>query len=145
MLCYNFRFKHFMFFRTDYIKSVTMDEIEPEHEKYEGYFKKFRKNLWGTSIGVGFTVEHIEMTLHFEADERFIIDRLEREKRSGRVEIIDEHTCKFIADVYDANELMPWLRTFIGRIEKLECSNKSVEELFYKDLDEMCRMYGGDE
>ena len=145
MLCYNFRFKHLMFFRTDYIKSVTMDEVETEHEKYEGYFKKFRNNLWGTSIGVGFTVEHLEMTLHFESDERFVVDRLEREKRNGRVELIDENTCKFITDVYDANELMPWLRTFIGRIVKLECSNKSVEELFYKDFDALCNMYGGDE
>ena len=145
MLCYNFRFKHLMFFRTDYIKSVTMDEVETEHEKYEGYFQKFRKNLWGTSIGVGFTVEHLEMTLHFESDERFVVDRLEREKRNGRVELIDENTCKFITDVYDVNELMPWLRTFIGRIVKLECSNKSVEELFYKDFDALCNMYGGDE
>lgn len=145
MLCYNFRFKHLMFFRTDYIKSVTMDEVETEYEKYEGYFKKFRKNLWGTSIGVGFTVEHLEMTLHFESDERFVVDRLEREKRNGRVELVDENTCKFITDVYDANELMPWLRTFIGRIVKLECSNKSVEELFYKDFDALCNMYGGEE
>ena len=48
--------------------------------------------------------------------------RLEREKRCGRVEIIDKNTCKYIADVYDASEMLPWLRTFIGRIENLECS-----------------------
>ena len=49
-----------------------------------------------------------------------------------------------MADVYDAQELVPWIRTFIGRIEKLESNNKSFVENFYKDMNAMISMYGGE-
>ena len=74
----------------------------------------------------------------------FIVDRLKREKRHGVVEQLDDETWKFTADVYDASEMMPWLRTFIGRIVKLECSNTSITRLFQDDLEKMRRMYGGE-
>ena len=57
---------------------------------------------------------------------------------------MDAHTCVFSADVYDAAEMLPWIRTFIGRIEKLECSNSHVIETFYADLEAMRAVYGGD-
>ena len=85
------------------------------------------------------------MTIHVDEGEGHIPQRLEREKRNGRVEQIDENTYLFSADVYDAAEMLPWLRTFIGRIIKLECSSQSVVDTFYADLDAMIRMYGGDD
>ena len=91
------------------------------------------------------SVDHIEMTLRVEDGEDFIISRLEREKRCGRVEKLDSNTYRFSADVYDAGEMLPWLRTFIGRIEKLECSNPYVIKTFYEDLDAMQKLYGGDD
>ena len=57
---------------------------------------------------------------------------------------VDNETWRFTADVYDASEMMPWLRTFIGRIVKLECSNASITRLFLDDLAKMRRMYGGE-
>ena len=47
--------------------------------------------------------------------------------------------------MFDATEMVPWLRTFIGRVVKLECSSKAVEDRFYGDLDAMRKLYGGDE
>ena len=84
------------------------------------------------------------MTIYNGPDEEFILQRLNREKRHGHIEIIDEHTCKFIADVYDASEMLPWLRTFIGRITDLQCSSQFVVQTFYEDLKKMKSMYGGD-
>ena len=85
------------------------------------------------------------MTLHFEDNEQHIPRRLEREKRNGHVEIVDINTCKYIVDTYDASEMMPWLRTFIGRIEKLECSDQKVVDKFYEDMEQMYSLYGGEE
>ena len=45
-------------------------------------------------------------------------------------------------DVYDALELLPWIRTFICRISCFECSNRDVQTLFREDLLQMYRMYG---
>ena len=83
------------------------------------------------------------MTVRFGSGEDFIVQRLEREKRHGTVEVLDGRTCWFTADVYDASELLPWLRTFIGRIVELKCSNQLVTDTFYEDLRRMSALYGG--
>ena len=132
-----------MFFRLDGIRKVKALDADPQPEKYERLWPEFDRHLWGVSSGEH-TLEHIEMTVHAGPDERFIADRLKREKRHGFVEQVDDETWKFTADVYDASEMMPWLRTFIGRIVKLECSNASITRLFRDDLEKMCRMYGGE-
>lgn len=144
LLCYHFRFRKLMFFRMDYIHAVELLDPEPNHERYAGYFRKFQAHLWGTSGGSGFNVDHLEMTVFYGPGEEFIPKRLEREKRNGTVEILDDHTCRYSTDVYDASELIPWLRTFIGRIEKLECSDNTVVERFWSDLEKMSALYGGD-
>ena len=66
-------------------------------------------------------------------------------KRGGRVEVVDKNTFKFTAEVFDAQEMLPWLRTFIGRIQELKCNNRAVQERFYMDLAEMNRLYGGED
>ena len=84
------------------------------------------------------------MTVSIGRGEAYIVRRLEREKRCGTVERLDEHTCRFTADVYDAAEMLPWLRTFIGRIVDLQCSNLYVTDTFWADLERMSALYGGD-
>lgn len=144
LLAYNGRLRRPTFYRVDAILSVAPDEPEPEPERYEAYYEKLTEHLWGTSVGRELSTDRLEMTLHVEPDEGYILERLDREKRCGRVEIVDKSTVRFVADVYDPSEMLPWLRTFIGRIVRLECSNSYVTETFYRDLDAMQAMYGGE-
>jgi hypothetical protein len=58
--------------------------------------------------------------------------------------MVDEHHVRFVAEVYDATEMLPWIRTFIGHIEKLESSNEYMVKSSYTDLERMERIYGGD-
>ena len=58
------------------------------------------------------------------------------------VEKIDDNTYRFYADVYDTMEMIPWIRTFICRIIKLNFSNRTVENQFKTDLGTMYSMYG---
>ena len=58
------------------------------------------------------------------------------------MEYMDEHTCRFSADVYDASELIPWIRTFTCRIIDISISNKVLEKQFKEDLQAMYEMYG---
>lgn len=144
LLAYHYMLRRPMFFRIDNLRRVHAGAVEKRAEKYSAFHEKLRENLWGVSLGAGHSLEHIEMTVRVEADEEYIIDRLEREKRGGSVEVVDKHTYKFVADVYDASEMLTWLRTFIGRVVRLECSNGFVQRQFYEDLAEMERIYGGD-
>ena len=145
LLGYHYRFRKPMFFRIDSIHSATAGAVEKKPEKFSGWYDRFRDNLWGVSTGIEHNIEHIEMTVHIASGEGYIRERLEREKRCGSVELIDENTLHFTADVYDATEMLPWIRTFLGRIEKLECSNPYVTEIFYADLEALVAMYGGDD
>ena len=145
LLCYHYGFRRMMFFRLDYIQTLEPGDVELRHARFEAAYQRFHRHLWGTSTGSGFKVDHLEMTVSFGPDEAYIPRRLEREKRCGRVEYLDERTCRFVADVYDASELLPWLRTFIGRIVKLECSDETVPARFREDLAQMAALYGGDD
>ena len=131
------------FFRLDAIKKVTLGTVETNFKKYLNDQEQFDRHLWGVSTGAGHNLDHIEMTVRFGPGEEFILQRLQREKRHGSVEILDAHTCKFTADVYDASEMLPWIRTFIGRIVDLKCSSQFVVEMFYEDLMRMDALYGG--
>jgi hypothetical protein len=140
-MAYNIGGQHIKLYRLDAIRSIKQLAYEPEFEKYMGYVTAYLKHLWGASAGTGRSVEHIEMLVRAEEGEHHIPVRLAREKRCGHVDMIDEHSYRFSADVYDAMELLPWLRTFIGRILSLSCSNTSVTETFYADLAVMRGMY----
>ena len=145
LLCYHYIYHRPMLFRLDNIRAVKPGPAERHREKYFGFCEKFETHLWGVSGGDEPNLDHIEMTVHVDDDEHYIIDRLERERRCGRVEAIDSHTFKYVADVYDASEMLPWLRTFIGRVEKLECSDPWVTRRFYQDIEAMNTLYEGEE
>jgi hypothetical protein len=87
---------------------------------------------------------HLEMTIWADDGEPHIPLRLQREKRCGRVEQLDEHRWRYTAEVYDALEMLPWIRTFIGRIVDLKCDDPRVTERFQSDMAALSRMYGGD-
>ena len=145
LLAYHYKFRKPMFFRLDTIRSISPGPVEPHHEKYAGYAAKFDENLWGVSTGGDYSLDHVEITLRVGDGEGFILDRLQREKRHGRIEAVDEHTYKFVADVYDAGELLTWARIFIGRVIRFESDNRFAVDRFYDDVRRMAEMYRGGE
>ena len=99
--------------------------------------------MWGVSTqGRGERKETVEFTVFFDKDEQHIYKRLLREKRCGTVELLDEHHARFCAEVYDTNELLTWIRSFICRITSVNFSNKEIETQLKADIDAMYRMYG---
>lgn len=143
LLGYYYRGRRLAFFRLDAVKKVTIGGEEKRFDTYLEYQTRFDQHLWGVSAGAGHSLDHIEMTVRYGPGEDFIVQRLEREKRHGIVQVLDNQTCRFTADVYDASELLPWLRTFIGRIVELKCSNQFVTDTFSEDLRRMSALYGG--
>ena len=144
LAAYSLENKKIHFFRLDSIQRVKPLEIVENYNAYQGHLINERTRIWGVATGHG-QIEHIETMLKVEPKDIHIAHRLAREKRCGKVEQLDETTWRFYADVYDAWELMPWLRTFIGRIVSLTCSNKRVEEQFWADFSSLAELYGGDD
>ena len=131
-------------FRLDNILSVSPGEVCGEYDTLRGNLERMRQHIWGVSTHSfsGARMEHVDFTVHFGPDEEHIFRRLEREKRCGTVERLSEDTARFSADVYDASEMIPWIRTFICRLTELHFSDPQLQEHFLHDLQEMAEMYG---
>lgn len=139
---YNF----FTSYRIDYLSNVKLEDPTPRFDELRAELDRMQSKMWGVSVkrnkwGNDY-LEHVEFTIKVEDNEEYIVRRLEREKRIGMVEKLDEHTYRFSADVYDTSEMIPWIRTFICRIDKMNFSNRTIENQFKKDLEAMYRMYG---
>ena len=144
LMAYTPRFKRVTSFRTDNIVSVKLDEVSDRFDEFREKLDGMLPHIWGVSTQntSGERMEHVEFTVKYADNETHIHKRLEREKRCGTVEKIDDHTSRFSADVFDASELVPWIRTFICRITEYSFSNKALEDQFRNDIEEMYQLYG---
>ncbi|MBQ9405477.1 MAG: WYL domain-containing protein [Desulfovibrio sp.] len=113
--------------------------------RLEAMAADLQKNLWGVAFGKKpstATLQRLSMTVYAAPDEGHIVQRLFREKRCGLVTQTGPTSWRFDAVVYDALELLPWLRTFVGRITALTCSSPEVARRFHDDLQAMLQLYG---
>ena len=146
LIAYLPEFNHFQSYRVDYLSNIKLEDPTPRFDELRAEIDRMQNKMWGVSVKRNKwgedRLEHVSFTVKVGADEEYIIRRLEREKRGGVVEKLDEFTYRFTADVYDSSEMIPWVRTFICRIVEMEFSNKIQELRFKEDLDAMYRMYG---
>ena len=121
-----------------------MGEVSERFDQMRQKLDEMQKHMWGVSTQNrwGNRMEHVEFTIRYGAGEKHIPKRLEREKRCGTVVHLDENTSRFTADVYDASELIPWIRTFICRITEIHISNEKLEKQFQEDIKAMYALYG---
>ena len=141
--------KRFSAYRLDHMKQVITGEI---FEDYDNIMKKYINNIphcFGVSFGSRSehgTVIPMSITIYAdEENEHYIIERLQREKRCCTLMKTGENLYTLYADVFDPNEIMHWLKTFIGRIVSVKGGTRTVRERFYNDIERMNRMYGGDD
>jgi predicted DNA-binding transcriptional regulator YafY len=149
LLAYLPGYNNFQSYRIDYLSNIKLEEQTPRFDELRAQIDEMKDKMWGVSTkrnkwGVE-KLEHIDFTVKVADDEAHIIRRLEREKRVGKVEKIDDNTYRFTADVYDVSEMIPWIRTFICRIIDMNFTSKALENQFKTDLDAMYRMYGIEE
>jgi len=149
LIAYQPDFNAIKSFRIDYLSDVKIQGPTPRFDELRAELNKIQTKMWGVTAkrdryGEGRT-EHVEFTVRVADNEEHIVRRLEREKRIGHIEKIDRNTYRFVADVYETSEIVPWIRTFICRITDVRFSNRTVENQFKNDIKEMYRMYGIEE
>ena len=146
LLAYQPDFNVIKSFRIDYLSDVRIEEATPRFDELRATLDRMQTKMWGVIVKRGRygkeKYEHVDFTVKISNSEEHIVRRLNREKRIGTVTKIDDNTYRFSADVYDTNEMIPWLRTFICRITELNFSNKAIERQFKSDIEAMYRMYG---
>ncbi|MCT4599203.1 MAG: WYL domain-containing protein [Vallitalea sp.] len=143
LICFNYKKKIYSTYRLDNIADVI---ITDDKKNIAEHIDKV-ESLLNMSYGITFSnkkLEKLKIILYIDEEkEDYIRKRIIREGRHGKVEKISKNTYSYIIEVADVNEMVPWLRTFIGRIISFQCSNKAIESKFIEDINTMYNMYGG--
>lgn len=141
LACYDLVEEKLIHIRVDQIKEIEPAERYKEYDARYDELEKMRQHVWGMSFGD--KTEHVMFELRFEPAEDYVLVRLNREKRFGKVTKVAEGIVRFEADVTDTYEILPWIMTFMGWISKLELSNKEALKKLKDDIKAMNEMYGG--
>lgn len=141
LLCFGAKNNQPLSFRIDYIQKVVFKDVCPVFDKALEEFENTSKHMWGVICTKDKKLEHIEMDIHVGPDENFIIRRLRRERRCGAITRINDETYRFSADVFDAYEMVPWIRTFFGRIKNIRCDNPEVVNQLKLDVVKIAKQY----
>jgi hypothetical protein len=143
---YNEKRCRYVNYRLDYVKSVDLLE---ECAVYDYLKQKLEDNLdkcFGVSFGGNCRGEKISIKIYInEETESYIINRIKREGRGGEFKKVDTNVFLYSKDVFDTNEMMPWVKSFTGRIISVEGTSKFVVDKFYNDMRRMYKMYVGGE
>ena len=143
LMAYKRRNRRITSYRIDYIFDVKLLKKAEDFDFLRSKLNGMQPFMWGVSTqGKSTRRETVEFIVHFRDDEQHIYDRLQREKRCGTVEKIDDSHARFYAEVYDTNEMLTWIRSFICRITYVNFSNKEIENQLKADIEAMYRMYG---
>lgn len=142
---YNHKIRRFHSCRLDFIQSVEPQECleEPNYANLRSLLKKNLPFCWGVSFGSqNSRMEHIYMKLWIdEKKEPYILQRLHREGRNGEILKVTENTFLYSGSYFETNEILPWVKTFTGRILDIQGTNPFVIGKLCHDLDKMYEMY----
>lgn len=144
-LClYSMKTARFTTIRMDAVKSLQLLEPVRDYNTLREALKRNHPYIWGVSFqnnGRSHT-EWVKLTLHIqENSEAFILERLKREGKGGMINRIAPDTYTYEKEVFDSNEMLPWIRTFIGRILDIECSSSRLKARFLGDMKAMYQLY----
>lgn len=128
--------------RLDYIDDITFCDIYPEYDSVKAEYELRLKNSFSIIHQTLERQHYIRMLLNIDENtETYVIERLKREGRHGTVTKVCPNVFEYYIEVPDTLEIVPWLRTFIGRIIKIEGSESKVISLFKRDINTMASMY----
>lgn len=148
LIAYIPQYKRFNSFRLDFLRAVKLGEPCPYYDTVREKYDKNIARCFGSSFGERRETGNVTpLKVTFTADEKteqHIIQRLLREKRCGNLTRVSENLYELEIDVFDPMEPMHWIKTFFGRITKLEGGSESARKMFFSDIERMDAMYNGD-
>ena len=113
---------------------------------FDSLIKKYdsiKNNLWGKSIQIDKNkTEHVDFSIQYTEDEFYILERLKREAFSGRIKSdINTNNATFSFEIFDSKELIPWIRSYFGRITQFNFENETLQQQLTDEIKKMYAMY----
>lgn len=141
LFSYNYNNSHYSFFRLDKIHNIKVGGKDVMADNHRAFFEENRKKMWGSSFNNEWKTEHVEFVLSIPESEGFVLSRLNREKRNSDVRKIDEEKYLVSADVVDPRAMVPWIRTFYGRLESFSSSDENITKEIKEDIKSLKEYY----
>ena len=142
LCCYQLQSHRFTTYRLDQIQRIKLEEPFADYDYYLDRLNQNLPSCFGVSFGTSHRMDTIRLLLYIqEKTEHYIFQRLQREGRGGTITRTGQNTYCYEITVFDGNELMPWIKTFIGRILSFSSNNKVLQDKFYQDLHTMMQLY----
>lgn len=116
---------------------------QKEMERLKGVVNERLKNTWNVNFYHHETPQKVELVIHVADDEPFILTRLQREGHGGNVEYIGNNQYRYRHAVYDPSEMIPWLKSFMGRIVSVWIEDEVWNDSLHKDIQTL--ITGGDQ
>lgn len=134
--------------RVDNIKRIAEKAEALEETEYADKCAELLRLLqssWAVCHDTDGKPKKIVMDVRAGEDEYFILERLAREGGNGKTTKIAEDVYRYEIAVNNPMEVLPWIRTFTGRIVGLDSDDKCMVKLFYDDMSRLKKLYGGDD
>ena len=139
---YSTRFENFSFFRIDYIKEVRILEKTDKANYYKQIINESLPYCYMLNMDRTRKIENFEMTLKIdEKTEKHILRKLNQETRGGTVTKIAPNTFLYKRQLYNTQEIMPWVKSFVGNIISIKGDNQKDIDCFYEDIEKMANIY----
>lgn len=134
-----FDIKHQLFSNCRMDQIVKVESIKRGYKENE--FLNLQKdvndrlrNTWNVNFYQNNVPQRVELVLYVENDEQFVLRRLQREGHGGKLEYLGEHRYRYSHAVYDPGEMIPWIKSFIGRIVSVWIEDKEWDLSLHNDL-----------
>lgn len=125
--------------RLDYLDKVILLKPAENFESGLARLAKAEACTWNCSFSSQKVMEY-RVLLYLPED--YLYKRLLKEKRQGTVKKVAEHLYEFAIELSDPRGMEPWLRTWIGRIVRINSTNRTWENQLWQDIEDMNQLYG---
>ena len=115
---------------------------EPDYKTYLAQAARIEEHMWNVVPGDPEDLKELKVTLRFPEDAGYLERKLNREKRIGKVEPLGSGRFLFSLRTYDLTAVRPFLRNYIGYIERIETDDRDFLDDWQKNLQAFQEMYG---
>lgn len=146
VMVYHYQDTRYKFYRLDKLLKVKpLETTDNTFMQKRRIIDTLLDTTWGVALGGMDYPHHLEvweLILHIdETYEQALIAKIEQAHQEAILQRVGPDTFHYTLSILDANEAMPWLRQFIGRIQSIHCTNHQALNRFIKDIKLMKSYY----
>ncbi len=141
LVAYNYASEKIRVYRLDTINSVEPKETDKSFDSKKEKADELYKYAWNVALGDANDLKQLRVEFFFQGNTEHMVRRLYREKRIGRIDDLGEGRYLFTVETFDLRTVKPFLRSFIGSIDKIETDDNFFLDEWNREIELYKEMY----